>query len=110
MTRLLASQTKKWFKTSAMACVLLLISNHAMAADLFATGWGREFNASPEGQLFFVMMQLFGIWTCIKALTLAYRYAHNKTKHGYWTSTTIFLAGTLLYFMHETLNLIYNSF
>ena len=89
---------------------LIVVTATASADDLFATGWGRTLDSSAIGQLFFTAMELFGIWTCLKSLILVYRYAHNQTKHGYWTSFTIFLAGCLMYFMHETLNLIYNSF
>jgi len=94
----------KWF------VVLMSVQCSAYAADLFATGWGQNFNSSPEGQLFFTLMELFGIWTCMKSLILVYRFAHNQSKHGYWTCFTIFMAGSLIYFMHGTLNLIYNSF
>lgn len=99
-------KAKKW----ALGWMLLFFVVNAPAADLFASGWGSAFDASPEGQLFFTAMEVFGIWTCIKSLILVYRYAHHKTQHGYWTCTTIFLAGCLLYFMHETLNLLYQSF
>ena len=97
-------------KKLGLVLMMMLIVVNTQAANLFASGWGRTFDSSPEGQLFFTAMEVFGIWTCMKSLILVYRYAHNKTKHGYWTCITIFLAGSLMYFMHGTLNLIYNSF
>lgn len=97
---------KQWMWSS----VFFLLSASSYADNLFATGWGRTFDASAEGRLFFTAMEVFGIFTCMKSLTMVYRYANNKGKHGYWTCCTIFLSGCLMYFMHATFNLIYNSF
>ena len=101
---------KNGAKKITLSLMMMSFVVKAEAANLFATGWGRSFDSSPEGRLFFTAMEIFGIWTCMKSLILVYRYAQNKTKHGYWKSTTIFLAGCLMYFKHGTLNLIYNSF
>jgi hypothetical protein len=96
-----------------MGWVLLLMieATQAFAGDAFSTGWGRALNTSPVGMLFFVFLEVLGIWTCLKSLRLLYQfYNHKQNKYGWWTCLTIFFTGCLLYFSHGTINVIYNSF
>lgn len=94
--------------------LLLLLSLQTLSVygqDAFDTGWGRAFATSAYGQLFFLLMQVFGIWACIRALLWMVQYAnHQQTKRGYFKCVGIFIAGCLLYFSHESINVIYHSF
>ena len=99
-----------WKKLN-IALVLLFVQTAVYADDLFATGWGYAFDASAYGQLFFTAMEVLGIVTCIKSLAYLYQYVHGKQQRfGYWTCLIFFFAGVALYFMHDTLNLLYTSF
>lgn len=89
---------------------LSLIGTNCYAGDLFATGWGRSFNSSSEGQLVFLCLQVFGIYTCLKSLRLIYGYHYGtQTRYGYWRCFLVFVAGSILYYPHETLNIFYHS-
>jgi hypothetical protein len=91
--------------------ILLMTSSSVYADDLFQTGWGSAFNSSPEGQLVFILLQVVGIWTCIKSMMLLHAYNKGtQTTYSKWNCSMRFLAGVLLYYGHETANLIYNSF
>ncbi len=94
-----------------LSCFFILRSRCAYADDLFATGWGAAFNSSAEGQLVFTMLAAAGIYFCMKSLHLLYGYHLGKqTQHGNWNCAMRFLAGTFLFYGHETANFIYNSF
>lgn len=88
----------------------ILHSAYAYADDLFATGFGKAFDGSSEGQLVFILLQAAGIYFCLKSLHLVYGYHLGKqTQCGNWNCSMRFLAGTLLFYGHETANLIYNT-
>lgn len=90
---------------------LLWLNVAIYAEGAFDTGWGRAFQSSAYGQLFFTLMQVFGIWACIRALLWMVQYAnHQQTKRGYFKCTGIFIAGCLMYFAHESIDVIYNTF
>ena len=99
------------FNQLSVFVTLLWVSATLHAEGAFDTGWGRAFDSSAYGQLFFTLMQVFGIWACIRALLWMVQYAnHQQTKRGYGKCTGIFIAGCLLFYAHESINVIYNTF
>jgi len=91
--------------------ILAVLSQNVMADNLFATGWGRSFNHSAMGELFFATLEVVGILGCLKTLYCAYRYyKHQDLSQSVLKLCLRFIGSTFLYFSHETMNLIYNSF
>ncbi len=89
---------------------LLSWSKWALAGDLFATGWGHAFDTSSEGILVFTLLQCFGMWACFKSLRFLYAYHYGKqNRYGNGACFMMFIAGVMLFYGHQTVNVIYNS-